>query len=80
MRSRQRGWFFSYLQIVALRKRSGHQIDQNKDGVWEHQDPGNPIPAKGTPPSSSSGARHAQRVAVLGRFPPALSSAGLARV
>lgn len=26
MRSRQRGWFFSYSQIVALRKRSGHQI------------------------------------------------------
>lgn len=26
MRSRQRGWFFSYLQIVALRKRSGRQI------------------------------------------------------
>lgn len=28
VRSRQRGWFFSYLQIVALRKRSGHQIIQ----------------------------------------------------
>lgn len=38
--------------------------------VWEHRDPGNPIPAKGIPPSSSSGARHAQRAAPSGRFPP----------
>ena len=47
------------------------QQDQNKYGVWEHQDPGNPIPAKGTSPSSSSGARHAQRAAASVQFPPA---------
>lgn len=47
------------------------QQDQNKYGVWEHQDPGNPIPAKGTSPSSSSGARHAQGAAAAVQFPPA---------
>ena len=50
---------------------AGKQQDQNKYGVWEHQDPGNPIPAKGTSPSSSSGARHAQRAAASVQFPPA---------
>lgn len=43
------------------------QQDQNKYGVWEHQDPGNPR----DPPSSSSGARHAQGAAALVQFPPA---------
>ena len=49
---------------------SGKAARSKQIRVWEHQDPGNPISAKGTPPSSSSGARLARGgAAPSGRFP-----------
>lgn len=56
------------------------QQDQNKYGVWEHQDPGNPIPAKGTRPHPPQGRGTPRGPLPRFNFLPPLSSAGPARV
>lgn len=54
-------------------RNSGKASDQNNHGVWEHQDPANPIPPKGPRPHPLRGAARPG-----GRFPPGMPPAGLA--
>lgn len=54
-------------------RNSGKASDQNNHGVWEHQDPVNPMPPKGPRPHPLRGAARPG-----GRFPPRMPPAGLA--